>query len=134
MHDTQCGQTEGGIRLPAGMCSFLDTLSDPSLCPAPDNLYAGVSCSKQYLDQSLTGLVTICRCLGSTSSDQSVRLFAETTEGDRVRGVVEIMFNGRWGLLCRPPIENQVAGSVCEGLGYSREDSQLMGTPEARSA
>ena len=54
--------------------------------------------------------------------DQSVRLFNQVSEGNRVTGIVEIVYDGRWGLLCDPTFltESEVAESVCEGFGFSR--------------
>ena len=59
-----------------------------------------------------------------------------TSQGDnnRVEGVVEILYNKRWGYICRPPGNelDDVAEAVCQGLGYQREDSRVINTPPAR--
>ena len=59
----------------------------------------------------------------------SVRLFG----GDDSReGIVEIVYNGRWGMLCDSRFTRTDAQSVCEGLGYDRGDANMMSLSSAR--
>ena len=66
---------------------------------------------------------------GSESSTWSVRLFARTIENDRVRGIVEVLFDFRWGPMCRP-FPEEVLQSTCGGLGYSRQSAQYFDAVE----
>ena len=74
---------------------------------------------------SIFGVLGYCACaLIATNSDGSVRLFSRSTSGNRVRGIVEVLFNSRWGLMCRPTIEGPVIQTVCSELNYNRDSSQ----------
>lgn len=68
--------------------------------------------------------------------NETVRLSPLVTGSgeDRVEGIVEILYNRRWGYICRPPDDEMdvVAEAVCQGFGYQREDARIMDTPPAR--
>ncbi len=66
--------------------------------------------------------------IGTSSVSESVRLIISSDDlGRRVfEGVVEILYDGRWGVLCRGSMDTEIAGSVCEGLGYERNHASLV--------
>ncbi len=66
--------------------------------------------------------------IGTSSDSESVRLIISSDNLGRgvFEGVVEILYDGRWGVLCRGSMDIETAGSVCEGLGYEREDASLV--------
>ncbi len=72
--------------------------------------------------------------VGTVSAVESVRLSSQVTDpddDDRVQGIVEILFDSRWGYICRP-IDTQssvVATAACKGLGYREEDAMIIDTP-----
>lgn len=62
-------------------------------------------------------------------SDRSVRLLG----GDHSReGIVEIAYNGRWGMICDNGFSTTEAQSVCEGLGFGRNDARMMSLSSSR--
>ena len=63
--------------------------------------------------------------IGNSEPEQSVRLINEVRGNDRVEGIVEILYDGRWGLLCSPPSTFEVAASICDGLGFGRSSNQF---------
>ena len=59
----------------------------------------------------------------------SVRLLG----GDDSReGIVEIAYNGRWGMLCDDGFTDTDAQSVCQGLGFGRDDAVMMSSSSLR--
>ena len=55
--------------------------------------------------------------------DRSVRLFG----GDDSReGIVEIAYNGRWGMLCDGDLSAVDAQSICGGLGYGTDEAEVI--------
>ena len=62
-------------------------------------------------------------------AERSVRLFG----GENSReGIVEIAYNGRWGMVCDDRFSSTDAESVCEGLGFNRDDASLMSLSPVR--
>ena len=60
---------------------------------------------------------------------RSVRLLG----GDDSReGIVEIAYNGRWGMLCDDGFTDTDAQSVCLGLGFGRNDAMMMSLSSSR--
>ncbi len=65
---------------------------------------------------------------------ESVRLSSQVIDPDddsRVQGIVEILFDSRWGYICRPTEiqTNEVVAIVCRGLGYQGGGARIIGTP-----
>ena len=61
--------------------------------------------------------------LVASTVDGSVRLIG----GDHSReGVVEIAYDGRWGMVCNGDFSATDARSICQGLGYGRDDARTM--------
>ncbi len=55
--------------------------------------------------------------------DQSVRLLG----GDDSReGMVEVAFNGRWGVICDNDLSAIDAQSICRGLGYGTDEAEVV--------
>ena len=62
-------------------------------------------------------------------SERSVRLLG----GENSReGIVEIAYNGRWGMVCNDNFSLTDARSICEGLGFNRDDASMMSLTSAR--
>ena len=56
-------------------------------------------------------------------ADQSVRLLG----GAHYReGIVEIAFNGRWGMMCDSDLSAVDAQSICGGLGYGTDEAEVI--------
>ena len=75
--------------------------------------------------------------IDSEGEEETFRLtpLVTSSEGsDEVDGIVEVLYNRRWGYICRPPDTelNNVAEAACEGFGYQRESSRVLGTPRRR--
>ena len=49
--------------------------------------------------------------------DGSVRLIGG---GDSREGIVEIAYDGRWGMVCNEEFSTTDARSICQGLGFGR--------------
>lgn len=65
--------------------------------------------------------------LGSSSEVGSVRLFKSTIDDDeRVSGIVEVLYDGRWGPVCASANSTEVAAVTCEGLGFRREQASVI--------
>ena len=45
---------------------------------------------------------------------------------------MEIAYDGRWGMICDDSFSSTDARSVCEGLGYNRDDASVMSLTSAR--
>ena len=45
---------------------------------------------------------------------------------DSREGIVEIAYNGRWGMLCDDGFTDTDAQSVCQGLGFGRDNAKMM--------
>ena len=45
---------------------------------------------------------------------------------------MEIAYNGRWGMLCDDSFTTTDAESVCEGLGFNRDDARMMSLTSSR--
>ena len=56
-------------------------------------------------------------------SDRSVRLIGGK---DSREGIVEIAYNGRWGMLCNNGFSTPVAQSICQGLGFGTDKAEVM--------
>ena len=56
-------------------------------------------------------------------SEMSVRLLGGD---DSQEGIVEIAFNGRWGMLCDDGFTDTDAKSVCQSLGFGRDNAKMM--------
>lgn len=56
------------------------------------------------------------------ASDQSVRLIGGSHSRE---GIVEITFNGRWGMVCNQDFSVVDAQSICRGLGYGTDDTSV---------
>ena len=55
--------------------------------------------------------------------DQAVRLLG----GDDPRqGMVEVAFNGRWGVICDSDLSAVDAQSICGGLGYGTDEAEVI--------
>ena len=55
--------------------------------------------------------------------DQAVRLIG----GDDPRqGMVEVAFNGRWGMICDRDLSAVDAQSICGGLGYGTDEAEVI--------
>ena len=62
-------------------------------------------------------------------SDQSVRLIGGSHHQE---GIVEIAFNGRWGMLCSGRFQLPDAQSICQGLGFGTDDASVMSISSTR--
>ena len=62
-------------------------------------------------------------------SERSVRLLGGENSQE---GIVEIAYNGRWGMVCNDNFSLTDAQSVCEGLGFNRDDASMMSLTSAR--
>ena len=62
-------------------------------------------------------------------TERSVRLIGGY---DSREGIVEIAYNGRWGMLCDDGFTDTDAQSVCQGLGFDRDDATMMSLSSAR--
>ena len=51
---------------------------------------------------------------------------------DSQEGIVEIAYNGRWGMLCDNEFTDTDVQSVCQGLGFSRDDAVMMSSSSLR--
>ena len=45
---------------------------------------------------------------------------------------MEIAYNGRWGMVCDENFSSTDAQTVCEGLGFNRDDASVMSLTSAR--
>lgn len=45
---------------------------------------------------------------------------------DSGEGIVEIAYDGRWGMVCDEGFWRSDARAVCESLGYEREEAKVM--------
>ena len=61
----------------------------------------------------------------NSSVPGSVRLFGGDTRGDRV-GIVEVLYDGRWGLVCDRGFSYEDAAVVCAELSYDRLTAGLL--------
>ena len=72
---------------------------------------------------------------GTLQDPAPVRLLPvdiQDNEDDRVRGIVEVLYDGRWGPLCRPPSPDvlEVASqAACVEMGYKRGGSTHLNLP-----
>ena len=112
-------------RIQAGDCDFIG-LNNDNDCPFLGSRFAGVLCSEY--DTEFLYITLLHTITGSSGSQDSgdVRLLVSNDLGKN-QGVVEILFNDQWGVLCSP-VNNriEVAGSICEGQGYERSDASLL--------
>ncbi len=46
--------------------------------------------------------------------------------------MVEYFTAGRWGVVCRPASTTEVDESICDGLGYDRDESTLVSLSRTR--
>lgn len=61
--------------------------------------------------------------------DQSVRLIG----GSHFReGIVEIAYNGRWGMICNNGFSNTDARSICQGLDFGTDDARMLSLSSSR--
>ena len=58
------------------------------------------------------------------ASDSSVRLISINDNSQE--GIVEIAYDGRWGMVCDDGFTITDARSVCQGLGYGDDDATTM--------
>ena len=63
------------------------------------------------------------------ASDQSVRLIGG---GHHQEGIVEIAFNGRWGMICNGGFQSVDAAAVCQGLGFGTDEASVMSVSSVR--
>lgn len=57
------------------------------------------------------------------SDDYSVRLVGGCGTSERYSGVVEVLFNGRWGTICGSGWSVEAATVVCRQLGLLTDDT-----------
>ena len=62
-------------------------------------------------------------------ADRSVRLLGGT---DDKEGIVEIAYNGRWGMLCDSDLLDVDARPICRGLGYGIDQAQVISSSSPR--
>lgn len=55
-----------------------------------------------------------------------MRLFSTLSDGDIIRGTVEVLYDGRWGFVCQPILQVEVSESICDGFGYERDGSAVI--------
>ena len=55
--------------------------------------------------------------------DRSVRLIGGS---DPREGIVEIAYDGRWGMLCTEDFTTFDSRAICEDLGYDRDDASIV--------
>ena len=60
---------------------------------------------------------------------QSVRLIGG---GDTQEGIVEMVYDGRWGMLCDDGFSRIDAQAICEGLGYDRDAASVLQLSSSR--
>ena len=65
----------------------------------------------------------------ASSVDESVRLFGGSHSRE---GVVEIVYDGRWGLVCDDDFSTTDAESICNGLGFGTDDARMMSLTRSR--
>ena len=63
------------------------------------------------------------------ASDQSVRLIGGSHHQE---GIVEIAYNGRWGMLCNGRFQSTDAKSICQGLGFGTDEARVMSVSSTR--
>ena len=63
------------------------------------------------------------------ASDLSVRLIGGS---HRQEGIVEIAYNGRWGMLCNRRFQSTDAASICQGLGFGTDEASVMSISSSR--
>ena len=63
------------------------------------------------------------------TAEQSVRLIGGSHHQE---GIVEIAFNGRWGMLCNGRFQSTDAASICQGLGFGRDEASVMSVSSTR--
>ena len=63
------------------------------------------------------------------ATDRSVRLIGGSHSQE---GIVEIAYNGRWGMLCDNGFSTLDADSVCQGLGFGTDDARMMSLSSTR--
>ena len=47
-------------------------------------------------------------------------------------GIIEIVYNGRWGMVCNEDYSRTDAVSVCRGLGFDKDDVSTMSLSSSR--
>ena len=60
--------------------------------------------------------------------DQSVRLIGGSHFQE---GIVEIAYNGRWGMVCDDGFSTTDARSICQGLGFGTDEASMV-SPSSR--
>lgn len=66
--------------------------------------------------------MTLCIFIGN-ARDQSVRLIGGSNSRE---GIVEIAYNGRWGMVCNTDFGQVDARTICKGLGYGDDDVSVI--------
>ena len=61
--------------------------------------------------------------------DQSVRLIGGSHNQE---GIVEISFNGRWGMVCNGGFQLIDAQATCQGLGFGTDEARVMSVSASR--
>ena len=112
----------------AGVCSLI-----VGNCSLPEDSFAGVVCCKpprsnHYFLPIHNTHTIINTATAQSSVPGSVRLFG----GDDYRsGVVEIHFDGRWGVIC-DDFTSQTAELACLELGYSSVNTRTIRPSSSR--
>ena len=73
--------------------------------------------------------VYVCANFAASAGEGSVRLIGGSHSQE---GIVEITYNGRWGMLCDGRFSTTDARSVCEGLGFEGGNIRTMSLTSSR--
>ena len=73
----------------------------------------------------MSALIIILCMIIDNARDQSVRLIGGSHSRE---GIVEIAYNGRWGMVCNTDFGLVDARIICKGLGYGDDDVSVMTT------
>ena len=73
---------------------------------------------------SLTHMHT--HTVSSDDPPETYRLFRTTTEQHQPLGIVEVLFNGRWGVVCDRQFFTSEAEVMCRHLGFNSDGARTL--------
>lgn len=68
------------------------------------------------------------KCVAN-ATEGSVRLIGGSHSRE---GIVEIAYDGRWGVVCDSDFSATDATSICQGLGFGTDDARMMSLSSSR--
>lgn len=108
-----------------GVCSF----RIGSQCASAEGRFAAVQCSKLLIVQSAVIIRYEMQICVADVTLGSVRLIGGSHSQE---GIVEIAYDGRWGVVCDRDFSTTDARSICQGLGFDRNDARMMSLSSSR--